>query len=177
MLASKPDALLIFTYGGAFGTVLRALKETGVDIPVFGSGANMLYSVMDQYASYLPRDLYFNSAHGVVADPSATAAVRRAQDTYFKALRAVDVRPEYFTAIPWDPTMIVIDAFRHLPVDVTASQFRDYILRIKGYAGIVGMYDFTTGNQRGMAQESAAVFQWDAARNDFVMRFPSARRR
>ena len=46
--------------------------------------------------------------------------------------------------------MIVVDALRHLAPNASAAQVRDYILQLKGYAGINGLYDFEAVPQRGL---------------------------
>jgi hypothetical protein len=73
--------------------------------------------------------------------------------------------------------MIVIDAFRHLGTDATAQQLRDYIEHLKGWTGVLGTYDFTVGNQRGIPVDATAVLRWNAATSDWEQVAPSRRGR
>jgi branched-chain amino acid transport system substrate-binding protein len=68
----------------------------------------------------------------------------------------------------WDPAMILVDALRHLGPSAGAQQIRDYILRLHGWVGVNGVYDFTAGDQRGLTQSSAAVDLWDASKDNWV---------
>ena len=87
MKAAAPDVLLTFTVGTPFGTLLKGVHDAGLDIPVYGSGGNFTYAQMQQYASFLPKELFLNGSRGITPDPTATGAVKRAQDVYFNATR------------------------------------------------------------------------------------------
>jgi hypothetical protein len=71
-------------------------------------------------------------------------------------------------AIGWDPTMIVIDAYRHIGPDATADQLRDYVDNLHGYAGTSGVYDFGDPEQRGLTINALVIDKWDPATQDFV---------
>ena len=92
----------------------------------------------------MPKQLYFTSTEwvphqGIIKlDP----AVEKAQKQFFDAFEAVKIKPDIGATLAWDPAMIVVDALRHLDPDPSAAQVRDYIARLKGFAGINGLYDF-----------------------------------
>ena len=44
---------------------------------------------------------------------------------------------------------------------------------MKGYSGIEGTYDFTTRDQRGLREASAALFQYDQTKDQFVQIAPA----
>jgi branched-chain amino acid transport system substrate-binding protein len=56
--------------------------------------------------------------------------------------------------------MIVVDALQHLGTNAAAQQVRDYIGALKGFAGINGIYDFTTIPQRGLDVQAAIITLW-----------------
>jgi branched-chain amino acid transport system substrate-binding protein len=174
--AAKPDLLMTFCVGPAFGTLLRSMRDVGLDIPVYASGANMTFAQISDYTSFLPSEVFFNAMHGVTLESNAPAGMRRAQRTYFDAMKKAGVRVEAGTTIPWDPGMVVIDALRHLGTDATAQQLRSYVQNLKGWTGIQGTYDFTAYKQRGIGESAVAFFRWDAPKADFVLAFPTARR-
>lgn len=174
--AAKPDLLMTFCVGPAFGTLLRSMRDAGLDIPVYASGANMTFAQINDYTSFLPSEVFFNAMHGVTLEPNAPAGMRRAQQTYFDAMKKAGVRVEAGTTIPWDPGMVVIDALRHLGTDATPQQLRAYMQTLKGWTGIQGTYDFTAYKQRGIGESAVAFFRWDAPKADFLLAFPTARR-
>jgi branched-chain amino acid transport system substrate-binding protein len=170
--ASGADVLLTFTVGTPFGTLLKGISDAGLDIPVYGSGGNFTYAQMQQYASFLPKELFLNGQRGITPDPAATGSVRRAQDAYFTALSKAGIRSEFASAIPWDPMNIVFEAMRRAGPDADAKKLWSTLQSIKGYPGIEGTYDFTTHDQRGIGGSAAALFRYDKAKNTFNQFYP-----
>jgi len=170
--ASNPDILLTFTVGPSFGTVLRGIHDAGWEVPVYGSGGNFTYAQMNQYASFLPKELFLNGARGIVPEPATSGPVRRAQDAYFAAMKAANIRSEFSTSIPWDPMMLMIDALRHVGTNATGEQLHDYLEKLRGWNGIEGTYDFTTHDQRGLGQPAVALFRYDQTKGEFVKAYP-----
>lgn len=170
--ATTPDVLLTFTVGTPFGTLLKGIHDAGLDVPIYGSGGNFTYAQMQQYASFLPKELFLNGSRGITPDPTATGAVKRAQDGYFAALAKAGLRSEFPTSIPWDPMNIVLEAMRRAGPDADAQKLWSTMQSIKGYTGIEGTYDFTTHDQRGLGESSTALFRYDQAKNEFVQFFP-----
>ena len=173
--SATPDVLLTFTVGTPFGTLLKGVHDAGLDMPVYGSGGNFTYAQMQQYASFLPKELFLNGSRGITPDPTATGAVKRAQDRYFAALAKANLRSEFATSIPWDPMSIVLEAIRRAGPDADAQKLWTTMQGIKGYTGIEGTYDFTTHDQRGLGEGATALFRYDQAKNDFVQFFPAKR--
>ena len=173
--AVAPDVLLTFTVGTPFGTLLKGVHEAGLDIPIYGSGGNFSYAQMQQYASFLPKELFLNGSRGITPDPTAGGAMKRAQDGYFAALAKAGLRSEFATSIPWDPMNIILEVLRRAGPDADGQKTRSTLQSMKGFTGIEGTYDFTSHDQRGLGQSSAALFRYDEAKNTFVQFFPAKR--
>lgn len=167
--AEQPQAILGFSAGTSFGTLMRGLHDAGVDLPVIASAANMARTQLTQYNAFLPKDLLFFSAGGVAPDPSAPPKVRDAQRVYFDAFRRAGQRPGIFSADIWDPAMLVVDALRTLGTDVGAQQLRDYIEQLSGWAGVSGTYDFRRYPHRGLGQSSTVAYRWDRDKQDIFV--------
>jgi hypothetical protein len=58
--------------------------------------------------------------------------------------------------------MILVSALQKLGPSATAAQIHQYIENLRGYPGIMGVYDFTNGNQRGLTQLDMTIMRWDA---------------
>ena len=162
---AKPQALIAWSTGSPVATVFKGIVQAGLDIPVATTDGNMIYVQMKDYAAFLPKQLYFASAEwvphqGIIKlDP----AVEKAQKQFFDAFEAVKIKPDYGATLAWDPAMIVIDALRHLDPNPSAAQVRDYIARLKGFAGINGLYDFAKTPQRGLDINNVVVTRWSPA--------------
>jgi branched-chain amino acid transport system substrate-binding protein len=166
--AANPQVIVTWTAGPPFGTLLRGIRDAGLDLPVASSNADMTYAQMTQYAQFLPKMLFFPNQAGVSA-PVGTGAWRAAQVSYFNAFKAIGTRPDSASSQSWDPAMLILDGFRHAGLGATAAQLHDYIENLHGWTGIYGVYDFRDGSQRGLGGQSAALFQWDAGKNDFAL--------
>jgi branched-chain amino acid transport system substrate-binding protein len=166
--AADPQALLVWTTGTPLGTVLRGVSEAGLALPLQTTNSNMTYAQMNAYAEFLPRDLYFPALLAMTPQTGGRGALRDAQAAYVDAFKAIGVRPDEGHVLAWDPTMIVISALRTLGPAATATQIRDYILHLRGWTGVDGTYDFSSGNQRGIGEDAAAVARWDAAKKTWT---------
>lgn len=162
--AANPQAIIAITTGTPLGTVLHALHDAGLDVPVSTTAGNMLADELNQFTGFLPKDLYFPTNRGVLPEPGlARGPVRDAQTTYFTAFKAIGVRPEQGNALAWDPSMILIDALRHLGADASADQVRAWIQGQRSWSGIYGTYDFAGGNQRGVGANELLFYRWNPA--------------
>ena len=113
--ATDPDVLLTFTSGTPFGTLLRGIHDAGLSVPIYGSGGNYSYAQMQQYESFLPKELFLNAARGITDDPTATGDVKRAQSVYASAL----ARGRSSRRIP---DIICLGSNEHRSRDDTASR-------------------------------------------------------
>jgi branched-chain amino acid transport system substrate-binding protein len=166
--SSGAQAILTWVTGTPFGTLLRGIHDAGIDLPVSASTGNMSFVQMSQYTNFLPKELYFAGLRSITHQGTLPGPVKDAQDVYFNAFKVAGLRPDVLNAIGWDPTMIVIDAYRHIGPDATAEQLRDYVDNLHGYAGTSGVYDFGDPEQRGLTINALVIDKWDPATQDFV---------
>jgi hypothetical protein len=117
----------------------------------------------------LPKDLYFPGL-AFLAGPNPSEAVPQARTAIkrmYDALKAAGVAVDFQAGIPWDPAQIVVEAYRKLGTAASYDQIRQYILGLKSYAGVSGVYDFTdrgAGAQRGLTAKDVLVMRWDDAK-------------
>lgn len=77
------------------------------------------------------------------------------------------------TGLAWDVGLIVVAAFRKLGSDATGEQFRDYLLALRNFPGITGLYDFSRNDQHGVGANESVIMRWDKAKGTWfaVSRF------
>ena len=166
--ALNPDVLLDATVGTSTGTVLRAIKDEGLDIPIMSSLGNVNHSQMDQYTPITPREIYFVAPGFISRDVTPKGPVRDAQQLFYKAYNAQGIDPDVGNSQSWDPTLIMIDALRHVGTTATPKQILDYIEALHDYPGSDGLYDFRDGSQRGIGLSSIVICRWDPAKKTWV---------
>lgn len=169
LAGSGAQVMLAWTTGTPFATVLRGAFEAGIDIPIAGSNGNLSYSQLEQVHAYVPKELLF------IGIPSSTSVallpngpLKKAEMTYIDAFRAAGIRPEIGQYQIWDEVWIIIDALKHLGLDATAVQIRDYISNLRGWVGVHGTYDFRAFPGRGLGSSSLVVARWDATRDSWI---------
>lgn len=159
--ASNPDAIVLTSVGTPMGTALHALKDVDLDaVPVITNFGNLVHAQLEQYASFMPDRLYLTAPRFVSYDVSLKGPVRDAQRTFYDAFRAKGIEPDAAHSLAWDPTLVVVDALRHLGTGTSAQALRDYLETFHGYAGTIGIFDFRDGNQRGVGMSSVVVVRW-----------------
>jgi branched-chain amino acid transport system substrate-binding protein len=159
--ASQPQALIAWSTGAPIGTVFKAIAQSGLSVPVATTNGNQTYAQMQQYASFLPPELYIPTSMWPAYQTLPPGRVKQAQKAFYDAYQATNTKPDLGASIAWDPAQLVIDALRRLGPEATAVQIRDYIAHLRGIAGINGIYDFTTSPQRGLGLDDAIVTRWN----------------
>ncbi len=162
---AKPQALIAWSTGSPIATVFKGIIQAGLNIPVATTDGNMTFAQMKQYKAFLPKQLYIPSAEWVrhTGVLKLAPAVETAQKQFFDAFDAAHYKPDIGATLAWDPALVVIHALRHLKPNPTAQQVRDYIAKLKGFAGINGVYDFPARPQRGLDIHDAVVTRWSPA--------------
>jgi branched-chain amino acid transport system substrate-binding protein len=167
--AAQADSIIVWAAGGAFGTVLRALTDAGLNVPVMTTAANLNPTQLRQFASFLPSNLYFNGLAYSAKDQLGRGAQRDRVNEFYAAFRVAGQEPTPESGFAWDPLLIGTDALRTLGPDVAPKALRDYLLSLHGFAGIGGVYDFRRGDQHGLTDQAVIIVKWDAAKQQFVV--------
>lgn len=169
MKSFNPDVIIDATVGTSTATVLRAVKDAGLDsLPMMSSLGNVIHAQIDQYTTILPKEIYFDGPGFLSRDITPKGPVRDAQQAFYKAYNAEGIDPDVGNSQSWDPTLILIDALRHVGTNASPKQVLDYVLSLKHFAGSDGYYDFTDGSQRGIGLDALVICRWDAAKKTWV---------
>jgi branched-chain amino acid transport system substrate-binding protein len=169
MKSFNPDMIIDATVGTSTATVLRAVKDAGMDnLPMMSSLGNVIHAQMDQYTTILPKEIYFDGPGFLSRDITPKGPVRDAQQAFYKAYNAEGIDPDVGNSQSWDPTLILIDALRHVGTNASPKQVLDYVLALKHFPGSDGYYDFTDGSQRGIGLDALVICRWDAAKKTWV---------
>jgi branched-chain amino acid transport system substrate-binding protein len=165
---AKPDAFFVLTTGTAFGQVLRDLMQTGSEMPVLTNSGNALTTELEQFAAVLPKELYFSSPVGLTPSAVGRGPIYDASMRFQTALKARGVIPDVGYVYSWDPALILAEALNRVGPDATAVQLRDFILKLHGFVGINGIYDFRDGSQRGLTVNGNILVRFDSSTKRFL---------
>lgn len=167
--AQNPQAVIAWSTGTQFGTLLHGIHDAGLSVPIAAGTGNMNNAQLAQYTSFMPQVLLFPGLQSLVEGGPVPPAVKAAQSVYFNAFRAAGLTPGFTNNLAWDPAMIVVSALRAIGPDASAEQIRAYIAGLRSWTGINGTYDFVERPQRGIGVNSTVIDQWDTAKGTFVV--------
>jgi branched-chain amino acid transport system substrate-binding protein len=168
MQSTHPDAIVAWSTGTPFGTLLHAINDAGIDIPVLGGNGNLTYPQLAQYKAFTPKQMYFPSPRFFAREQVGPGPIRAAQDLFFKSFAAIGVKPDVAHSFSWDPALIVVDALRHTGLQASPEAIRAYIDGLHSWTGINGIYDFRDGSQRGLTANAAIIIRWNASNATFA---------
>lgn len=169
--AAHPDVLWTSTSGTVFGTVVHAMSDVGLDVPVLTTTANASAAQLKPLTPILPRELYFNGVPFQLGDLLRDANLRRQGKAFADAFKAIGVEPTPLHTLSWDPLLITITAMRQYGPSMTAEQLKSYTLGLRHFPGLNGNYDFSSGDQHGLDSNAVVIVGWDRDKQEF---FPAS---
>jgi branched-chain amino acid transport system substrate-binding protein len=161
---AAPQAFVGWATGSPSATIFRDAEQAGLSVPMGTTGGNMTYAQMNNFAAFLPKQLYLPAGEWPIGeDPRGglKAGVKAKQEQFYAAYKAAGKKPDEGSVLSWDPAALVVDALRALPDGASAKQLHDYMVNLKGAAGVSGTYDFTASPQRGLSIQNVVVTRWN----------------
>lgn len=166
--AAAPQALVVWASGNATATAFHGLHDAALDLPVVTTAALQQYAAMDQYAAILPSRLYFASSKWPAYQSMGRGPVHDQLQAYFATFKTEGIVPDSGDNLAWDPGLIIVSALRKLGPNAKSAQIQQYIESLKNFAGTSGLYDFTTGDQRGLGLRDVILSVWDASKHTWI---------
>jgi branched-chain amino acid transport system substrate-binding protein len=166
--ASGAQAVIAWTTGTAFGTVLHAATDLGLDLPIVTSTGNLIYTQMKSYAAFTPPQVLFPGDPAVAPDSQTNRGVSRAVATYTNLLKTVGARPDQGHALAYDAALLIVGAIRKLGFDATPEQLRAELASTRNWDGIFGRYDFRAAPQRGLTRDTVVMVRWDPGKDSWT---------
>lgn len=161
---SGAQVLFVSATGAPFGTVLQGLRDAGIDLPLFTGGSNLAPTFIGRFAEFVPKaGLWTVAASFINRDLPAKNPLKPAIDEFYSTLEAAGLKPGTGHALGWDAAKIVVAALRALGPNATAKQIHDWIESQRAFPGVLGLYDFRSGDQHGLGIDSTFVVRYDPA--------------
>lgn len=166
--SSGAKILIVWTTGTPLATVLRAINDSGLDVPVLTSTANSIPAQLKQYDAFMPSQLIIASVASVAFDQVTDRGVHSAIELYSSEMGQLGEKPSPIKTVAWDPGLLLVNAYRALGTAANAEQIRAYLAKVQGFAGVTGRYNFRESPQRGLTVDDVYMVRWDKAKGDFV---------
>jgi branched-chain amino acid transport system substrate-binding protein len=166
--AAAPELLIGWSTGTPFATVLRGVRDSGLDVPVMSTNGNMSYTQLHQYAGIMPKELLFPGLPSFAPGQLLKGPLKSAVGRFLDGFKAANIAPENGENQVWDATLILLDALRKFGFDASATQIRDYVNTLHGWTGVYGTFDFQAIPQRGVGVDAVIIERWDPAKEAFL---------
>lgn len=166
MKSANPQVLISWTVGSPFSTVLRGMHDSGLDVPLIANGANMTMAQLSQMLEVAPKELDFLTIPSAIHGSDVLPKIAASQKDFFSMFAAAKIKPDGGYANGYDMTIIAMDVLKHVPVDATAAQVKDYLSHMQGFPGANALYDYRFG-QRGSSQNGFEIARLNATKTDF----------
>lgn len=167
--ATDPQALVVYATGAAFLTILRAMHDAALDIPVLTSTANLIPNILASNKTLLPTTLYFNGYVYEDGKALGKGPLLNAADEYQTATKAIGVHASALGALAWDPAKLLLAALRAIGPSATPVQVNEWLQQQTNFPGLMGFYDFKhIQDGHGLAHDDVVIIRWDSKTNDVV---------
>jgi branched-chain amino acid transport system substrate-binding protein len=166
--AAGPQTLIVWTAGTGLGVALHGVHDVDLDVPIMAGNGNMVRAQLNGYEAFLPKTLTFPGILGMTPLAGSPATVKAAQTQYFAAYAKDNLKPDLPGALSWDPTHLLLDAYKAIGWNATSDQLRAWIVSQHAWPGVNGVYDFAKYPQRGIGVDSCVIARWDPAAHDFI---------
>jgi branched-chain amino acid transport system substrate-binding protein len=161
--ASGANVIIGWATGAPFGTILRGVRDAGLDLPVISTPGNMLAVQLRQYKAIMPKELIFpNLRSFLTPDQVPNGPAKETLAHFYDLFKAAGLQPSGAGQV-WDPILIMLSGMQKLGFDATPAQMRDYVNNLRGWTGINGLYDFHKYPQRGIGDDALVMLRWDPA--------------
>jgi branched-chain amino acid transport system substrate-binding protein len=166
--ASGAQVVITGNNGTPLGTILHGYADLGMSIPLVTTSGALNNIAMVQFANILPKEFLVTGSLSDGADVVPPGPEKAAIRVYTNAFRRAGIEPDHSLALPWDPALIVVDAFRKYGPNATAAQINSYIRSLHAWPGVNGSYDFRNGNPSGLDPNSLVMVRWNPERKTWI---------
>jgi branched-chain amino acid transport system substrate-binding protein len=168
--AANAQVVIAWVNGSPFGTVLRSMKDAALNLPVVGITGNLSYDELHAFAAAMPSQLLFCWTAVPAADqPVLNGPLKAMQTQYLQTFKNLGIKPEWGQAAAWDTGLVAIAALRGVGTDATADQLRTFVDGMHGLAGVQAVFDFRSGDMRGMPVNAARMLEWDGSKETWTL--------
>jgi branched-chain amino acid transport system substrate-binding protein len=155
--AATPQALIVWSTGAAAAVALKGVTQLGLRIPVATTDGNLSYAFIKRIADYTPAQLLIPATQDFWWQQSDRPGNAHAlEETYHRAFEArFGAKPDFGPGVAYDAVLVLADALRANSGDATT--LKETLESHTGIVGVVGTYNFTPDNHRGLDLDDVAM--------------------
>ncbi len=161
--AKNPQALVVWTTGAPFGTVVKGMSALGMgNIVTTTTAGNDPYAELHSLSAYLPKNLYIACGpQNIQLNQLPAGPVKNADTVFNSVITAAGGHPSDAYGLTWDPMQLLVGALKSVGVNATAKQILNYMQSLKNVPGIDGLYNTSVSDHRGLVTNDLYVATWN----------------
>ena len=169
--AANPQAFIAWSTGAPIATVFKAVLQAGLDVPFGTTNGNQTYAQMEQYKSFLPKELYIPTSvflphEGMFKlDPK----VEEQQKKFHAAFKAANLKPDNMSALCLGSGQHRGGSAAQVGHQSDSEPNPGLCQQPDSLSGVNGIYDFKSVPQRGLTVKNALVSRWDPAADTWIV--------
>lgn len=165
--SANPQALIVWTTGSPFGTVLQAQKQLGMSsLPVYSSAGNAVSGELKHLSNILPKELYFPTGPLYFPPSSLSGGLASAVSAFQAMISKAGGTPNDGWGLAYAPALLLVSALKNIGIGATATQIKTYFEKQSDFPNIYGNYHLSGSNHNGITLNGVFMTTWNGS--DFV---------
>ncbi|MFD4327568.1 ABC transporter substrate-binding protein [Nocardioides sp. NPDC058538] len=155
----RPQALVVWATGAGAGVAFKGMGQVGLDVPVATTDGNLTYAFVERVEDFLPDPLLIPATRDFW-DPEEypNDEVRALEASYRDEYAAAHgEQPDFGPGVAYDAVYLVAEALERAEGD--SADARAELEKIRDFDGVVGTYNFSVEDHRGLSEKDVAIVQ------------------
>lgn len=160
VMAANPQALVVWSTGTPAGVALKGIQQLGINLPVATTDGNLSNTFLRRIADYTPQQLLIPATRDFWWQtlPQNSASYRVEQAYHQRYQQKYKASPDFGPGVGYDAVLLVGQALKEARSSDPAK-LRAALEKIDGFVGVVGTYQMSVNDHRGLGLSDVAVVQ------------------
>ncbi len=157
---SGADAVLLWNAGKEAATIVKAAKDLGVDLPMFGGSGQAKLEFVEGAADGAD-GFVFGTGRSLIPENWEAGSEQHATVTGFAERYEAEYGepPDIFAGHAFDAVNILTDALLRAGADATSEELRHAIEATSGLPGFGGTFTFSPTDHNGLTADDLALYE------------------
>lgn len=159
-IAGDPEALVIWSTGSPMGVALKGVQELGIDVPILTTDGNLSNDFLESIKDYTPETLLFPATRDFWGENvDVSDEVTQIEEAYHSGFEEeYGTAPDFGPGVAYDAIHLIAEAANDAG-STDPDKVRDALEGVTGYDGVVGTYNFSADDHRGIDESNVRLVQ------------------
>lgn len=158
VMAGHPQALIVWATGTPVGVALKAIQQSGTDLPVATTDGNLANAFLKRAAAYMPKTLLIPATRDFWWQKLPTSsATYKLEKKYHDAYQAkYNEPPDFGPGVGYDAVRVIAEALGKAG-SADPGKLRSAMEAITGFEGVAGQYNLSGSDHRGLGINDVGI--------------------